>query len=501
MNSFKFPEISIFWKRITLKNIIIGVIFLLFLSSCSAFLGSVPGLMGDEGDEGQNIIELINNKKPPLLGERSYIGVLTDYARMPFVYTLGFNALALRILTLVASVAVFILGYIVLTRLFGDLAGLVGLITLVFSSTYFTQQRIAWAITFLPLYALLAIFFYRQNKKWSPLLAGLAVGLGANTHILFLATMAGLIAAATPNLLHSIVKNFTRERFKKLAISTLLATIGFWSAFGMQYANLILDKSDQGNFQKNGLKFSKRLSELTTIAPKFISGSVYVASYTAKPFSDNTNMTITILLTTIIVSGIIFTKKRWLLLICLFGLIAHVIVLSYMIEYYALRYFVVFTLWFWLLSGVAGGLLLEKFVNKKIGYSFAILLALFLTCVNFILIIFQFTKTGGSTDNFMIIGSRYDSSAGLVDMNPMLSCIADKTNVFSNNIHIRNRLIFLANGNTNIQIAQRKKDVKWLIDYRMPDSKQREGDACSDLKHFFVTKISSTKEVDWPDEQ
>jgi hypothetical protein len=316
---------------------------------------------------------------------------------------------------------------------------------------------------------------------------------------LFLATIAGLAVAVIPFIVSALIKNFSVHYLSKLATSILLASIGFWAAFGMQYANLVLYKNDQGNIEKNARNFSARLSDLPILAPKFISGSIYITSYTAQPFSPNFDVTTTSILIPIIISGILLSKKRWLILAWILGLAIHIVVLTYMIEYYAIRYFIITSLFFWTLSGIALGLHFDRYKMNQAGYIFAIALALSLSIFNFKNIIFEFNVTGGSTDNFSISNSRYDSASAFVSINPLLACIADKSDVFSNNIHIRNRLIFLANGNKNISIATQKKDVRWLVKYRMPDDKPRQADYCPNLSHFSVEPVYDSRNVEWPD--
>jgi len=455
--------------------------------------------MGDEGDEGQNISELLTNKKPPLVGERSYIGAWIDYVRMPFVFVFGYNAFALRLVTLIFSASLFGLAYKVLTHQFGEIGGLMGLSAVAFSPIYFAEQRMSWAITLLPFFVILTIYFYQQKKKWSALLMGFAAGLGANTHILFLAVLAGIIITAIPITILKLSRNFSKEYLKKVALGALMATVGFWASFGIQYANLVLYKSDQGNAEKNARYFTNRLVELPRLAPRFISGSVYAAHYTSHLFTDTFNRYIWLSLSVLIIAGIILSKKRTTIIAWIFGTAVYLLVLLFMIEYYALRYFSVVTLSIWLLAGVGLGSIFDRYKLRKAGYSLSIILCLLLMLFNFQTILIPFTKTGGSTDNFQILGEKYGNASDLVDFRPLVSCIENLDNVFSNNINIRNRLHFLANGNKLIKIAPGKYDVKWLIQYREPNSQLKPSEVCPDLLHFAVTPTTdNSREVEWP---
>src|SRR3989344_7275884 len=73
------------------------ILFTLFFFANLAYLHRVPGFLGDEASEGENAYQILTEEKSPVLGERSYIGVLTDYVRMPFIGVLGYSSLAIRL--------------------------------------------------------------------------------------------------------------------------------------------------------------------------------------------------------------------------------------------------------------------------------------------------------------------------------------------------------------------------------------------------------------------
>ena len=85
----------------------VWVLFILFVAVNLAYLGSVPGLMGDEGSEGENSYQIQQAGRLVLIGERSYIGPLIDYLRIPFVLIFGYDALALRVVMFIFSVILF----------------------------------------------------------------------------------------------------------------------------------------------------------------------------------------------------------------------------------------------------------------------------------------------------------------------------------------------------------------------------------------------------------
>ncbi|MDO8512109.1 MAG: glycosyltransferase family 39 protein [bacterium] len=482
-------------KQLNLRQWVVLFIFGLFLVTNSAYLSSVPGLLGDEGDEGHNVQELLNKTKPAIQGERSYIGVWIDYLRIPFVFVFGHNTLSLRIIALLFSIAFFWLAYDVLLKIFGEIPGLFGLIALAFSPIYWSEMRIGWAITLLPFFAILTIYLFRKKTDWSPLLAGISAGFGLSTHILFLPVLTAILCVFG---IIKLVPNFSLQKIKQLFAKTFVFLIGFWAIFCVQFVNLLINNLDQGNIEKTAGLFSTRLSELFSIAPRFLSGSLFIAQYTARTFNDSMALLITIILLLLIIFGFIFSKHKFAMAGWLIGLSISYLVLVYMIEYYAIRYFIIITLGTWLMAGIGLGEIIGR-LRKKISYSFAVILSVVLIITNLSLIIIPFLATSGSNDTFPIIGtSRFEYASGRVATAPLIGCISSLDQIFSNNVHIRNRLYYLADGNPQIRVAKRKQDVRWLISYRMPNDKILPNEVCPYLKNFRVTPTNDMGSIDWP---
>ena len=167
----------------------IAIIFTLFLITQLAYLHRVPGLLGDEASEGENVYQLLQAETLPIIWERSFIGVLTDYMRVPFIWVFGYSVLALRIPMLIASVGFFFVAYILLKKYFGDHIGSIALVFLTFSPIYIVYQRLGWAITLLPVFTVLLAYALQSNWKYKWLISGLIAGIGLQTHLLFFPSM------------------------------------------------------------------------------------------------------------------------------------------------------------------------------------------------------------------------------------------------------------------------------------------------------------------------
>ncbi len=474
------------------RCVLVGL-FVFFLLANTIYLNDIPGLMGDEGSEGQNVYELLTARKITVQGERSYIGVWIDFVRTPFVSVLGYSALALRIPVLLSSIVVFWVTFFVIRKIFGESSALFGVVFLTFSPVFLTEQRMGWAISLLPMFACLMIYFSVQNKKWSPILLGLAAGLGLNTHIIFMATLLAILAIMVPYSVYILLRNFTKDRLKHLVESTIMFAIAFWSGFSVQFANLVLFSNDQGNPAESVSHFWDRLQALPTFIFPVLSGSVFMARYTGELLAENISTVIVYILMACVILGIAISKKRKYLFVWLLGLVIQIICLTYIIEYFALRYFVVFALGFWLLAGVSLGSIFDRFSFRKASYIGSALLSFYLVYFSFVNVFMPFSITGGSTKTYDF-GTRTESSEALVDIRPLLSCIANKENVFSDSIHIRNRLEYLSKSNEAIKPSPGLGLAKWFIVYRKEKTLARNDELCPNLRNFRVVPYDKNKD-------
>lgn len=258
-----------------------------FFVANTAYLHRVPGLFGDEASEGENARELLRSERIVVKGERSYIGPLIDYARVPFVLAFDYSALALRMVMLLASLATFWLAVVVFNRLFGERAALGAVAMMFFSPTYLLYQRLGWAIMLFPFFVLLMLFFLTDRRVRLPYrsaLAGLAAGVGLHNYFVFLPTIAGIVVSSVVAVLLSPVpvadwRSRLRSRLREIG-KYWLAVLGFWAGFGTQFAVMRLLPEDQGDPAAVISQFGERLKDLPAVLPLVLSGSSYMARYT-----------------------------------------------------------------------------------------------------------------------------------------------------------------------------------------------------------------------------
>lgn len=460
------------------------MLFVLLLIGSTAYLHRVPGLFGDEASEGQNVYELLHIKPLTVQGERSYIGPLVDYARVPFVAAFGYTALSLRLLMLVVSLITFALAATVFRRLFGTYASYWALAFVFFCPTYLLKQRLGWAITLFPFFAMLTLFFATGTARHKKILTGLAAGLGLHNYLAFLPTLAGI----GTGLLLSVRPAQLRQRaYRRDVFQWWLGLLAFWAAFGTQFAVMQLWQEDQGNPAEVISQIGRRLEGLPSLLPMILSGSSYVARYTGTEFSPQFSWYATILLALLALVPLVWStyKKnswRWAA-----GLAAHLTLLLVMIDRFTLRYFVVFVLGIWALAGLGAAALLTKLPSRWHRYftylpvATAVLLLLWTNHVA----LQPYLKTGGSTAEFSL-GNRTDTAAHFADSRPLLDCVRDGEPVFSKDAHLYNMLLYLNHEYPDLVVPEDTHEAHWLVEFRKPGKPP--GQKCPELEHYRVVK-------------
>ena len=455
------------------RKLVLWILFVLFLVMNSLYLNRVPGLMGDEASEGQNVFELLESETWTIRGERSYIGPLIDYARVPFVQVFGYTVLALRIPLLLFSIATFWLAVIVFKRLFGEETYLMAVAALVFSPVYLTYQRLGWAITLFPFFALLILYLLTSGFKQRALLAGLAGGLGVHTHILFLPVLVG------------IGGSWLIAKFKE-AWGYWPAVVGFLAAFGTQIAILLLYPEDQGDPMEVAGVLLERVYDLPKILPLVLSGSSFVARYTGVEFSDLFIWLVTGIVAILAAVALILPKNRKAAGLWFLGAVVSLGVLLVIMDRFTLRYFVMLCLALWTLAGV-GLAKLIKFEMAPVG------LAVLLSGLSWGLIFIPFLKTGGSVADFSL-GNRTNSAAALVDTRPLLVCLRGAGSVTSEDVHIFNRLLYFSHEYEDLKVLpdSEAKLADFLVHHKTPKILEEVTgeELCPELKHFVVEKQS-----------
>ncbi len=463
------------------------LLFVLFITVNGAYLHRVPGLLGDEGSEGENVFQLLQKDTITVVGERSYIGPIIDYVRVPYIAVFGYTPLALRMLMLTASIATFILAGAVLRKLFGEDVGMVALVFFSFSPIFILQQRIGWAITLNIVFAWLLMYALMSNWRQKWLLSGLIAGLGLSNDIIFFPTLVAILVCFSVVYLCS---PHIRRRVIEVLSSFWIFCIGFIAGFGTQLVVLLLLTEDQGSRAEALAGFGNRLQDFLPSLPLYVSGSSYVARYTGFEFSPNVILGITSVLIILACLGIFHRKRLYVLAIAV-GLAMHSYALLYMVDRFTLRYFAVVSMGVWLLSGVGAGVIIKKFVPVRIGVYVPLGIALLLSAWIGYSALIPFLQTGGSLKEFSL-GNRNDKSSAFVDIRPLLACVRGIGVVYSPTQDIFDRLQYLSHEYDDLLVVdgEHKSSAAWTIVYRKVDDPiiRDPSSPCPEVPFFRVVK-------------
>lgn len=486
------------------------IVFLIFLLISTLYLHRVPGLMGDEAHEGQNVYELVHGEGWDrfYVGERSYIGPAIDYIRLPFNLAFGYNALALRLPMLLASLVTFWLALSVFKKLFGEQRGLLVSVFVLISPIYLNMQRLGWGITLFPFFTILIIWLLQSKLRLKFLFAGAVAGLGLHNHILFAPVLAGLAAGA---VLYWLI--YSRVFNKKLFVDIGLAVSAFLVVMSSQLYVLQMQTSDQGDPTAVAELFAERLNDLPqTILPLF-SGSSYVARYTGIEFSETVQLAIIVILLCLIVFGWWRSGNKKNILIWVASSVVVLLAMTYLIDRFALRYFTVIVLSWWVLAGVglseimkmvfetttrqdsgrvgqlASGELGAEGVSEIRIFVGSASIALLLTVIWAFLVLVPFLQTGGSVEDFSL-GNRTNSAIDLASTKELAACLEGQGSVGSGNPHVYNRLLYFSFDNPALEVLPEEKlgEAKFEAHYRKGDATKipPENQFCPDLKFFVV---------------
>ena len=442
----------------------VWVLFILFVAVNLAYLGSVPGLMGDEGSEGENSYQIQQAGRLVLIGERSYIGPLIDYLRIPFVLIFGYDALALRVVMFIFSVILFWLAVGLAGKAGDDHGGMIAVAAGLFSPAYILYQRLGWAIV-----------ATRGRFKWW--WVGIVGGLGLSNHILFTGAAAGIAVGVVVMGVARIKER--KIKAKEFVLGAIMVLVGGTFGFGSQALVLMNMKEDQGDLTMVASAAEERWKALPQLMPMVVSGSSYIAAYTGAELKRRDTLLITGIV--MILAGIawLMNWRKPLTWAWVLGMGGQLIVLMFMIDRFTLRYFVPLVLSLWAMAGWGWWSIVRSWLeDRQWSYRMAVVIAGLLTGWMVWQVGWVYRETGGSNNDFSI-GNRTNKATDLVQTKELENCVTGAGTVYADDIHIRNRLIYLSRGNRGFDVASEEdpSQADYLVSYRMI----QEG-TCNDLE-------------------
>lgn len=167
------------------------------------FLGTIPGLNGDEAWAGVRAHEILGGRRP-MVGMTWYAGPVQQYLMAPGLAEFGFRVSTLRLFTVVNSLVFVILYYSIARRLFDARAAGLSVLCLVTLPAFAAYGRPAYEVFALnPVLAAAAISLLLHARERPPLVrsafwlfAGVCLGLGTWNHLIFLSVPCALLVCA-----------------------------------------------------------------------------------------------------------------------------------------------------------------------------------------------------------------------------------------------------------------------------------------------------------------
>lgn len=161
-----------------------------------SWLGSVPGLQGDEAFAGLRAHAIAQGARP-LTGMTPYTGPMHQMIAAPLLEILGYSTAVLRLTGALGTLLAAHLHFHAARRVFGARVAALASALLVGSPFFQTFGRYAIETCALhPLLATGAILLLLRKERASALIAGLLLGLGVWTHVIFLPVVVVLAAGA-----------------------------------------------------------------------------------------------------------------------------------------------------------------------------------------------------------------------------------------------------------------------------------------------------------------
>lgn len=215
-----FEKIYFFVTSSIKENFIASIVLLLGIIFRSLFLGSIPGIHGDETWSTLRALSFLEGREISILrGMTSYSGPF--FLLQAPVYTLlGYNPIALRVFPVFFNTLALLFCYMLVKRIYDARTGLFSIIILSFLPITFMYSRISWEITTFSLFFLfLALYLIYSQRPGRLILAGFVLGAGVYNHLLFICVPVSLFLVG---ILETKGKLVFYKRFYLVLIPILL---------------------------------------------------------------------------------------------------------------------------------------------------------------------------------------------------------------------------------------------------------------------------------------
>lgn len=169
-------------------SVIFLLILILFLSLARfLYLGSVPGLNGDEALYGIKTFFMM--QRPfTFIGFNPYTGPFVSYLRTPFYCLMGVSVFSVRMPMVILSLLTALYIYMLLKECYGRRTGIIGVLLFLVMPWSFIYSRFADETHIALIFFAIAGLYYlvRDRGMLDKVLAGLFLGMGVFVHLIFI---------------------------------------------------------------------------------------------------------------------------------------------------------------------------------------------------------------------------------------------------------------------------------------------------------------------------
>lgn len=191
-------------SRLSAHTLSLGVALGLAALSLLSFLDIVPGLHGDEAWAGYRAHRIATEGFRPSFGMNAYTGPVHQYLLAPVLQWLGYTVFALRLPTVLASLATVLLSFHIVRRVFGGRVAAIAVLLLVSLPFFSVYGRTATETsTINPLCAAGGVLCLiigadplARQRRLIAALGGVLFGIGTWTHLIFVPVAIATVVAA-----------------------------------------------------------------------------------------------------------------------------------------------------------------------------------------------------------------------------------------------------------------------------------------------------------------
>lgn len=455
------------------------------------YLGSVPGLHGDEALYGIKTYFMMHNPFT-LIGFNSYTGPIISYLRLPFYYLMGISVFSARFPIVILSLVTIFYVYKLLRETYDNSTGIIGALLFLVIPWSFIESRFADEThTALIFFAICGLYYLNADKKiFNRMLAALFLGMGVFNHMIF-------IIVPCSYFIYFLIKNKFKiklDRPNLLFFAVFLGFLALRTGLALKYQFFSAEGS--------GINYDIHQAINKNIIPKFMSlGPYFLNMLDGNAFYER--MTGRVLFyvvplnTFLFIASFLFLifrykrnpefKDKDRMFVCIF--ILNYTINAIFLAQFALRYFLATLMFATILMAIFIGTSRMRNLFRVILISLVIVSNSSYLWLNYI---HSFKQSGGSVCSFLA-GNFVENSDGFVDTKMLYDYLKKKDikYILVPDSYPRWQLIFLDLNEKRLDIKARPENISADSVYFISYKEYKSPDMYGIKKDYSITKESA----------